>query len=419
MAPKNQESTKEPAWWGATPDWTPLAAKQAYRNAQAGNLQTAADLCDALRSDARIRSCLNTRANALLGCPLEFEGAGDGRKRTGVIKALDDGGEFWEMVPEAEATQVLTWGWLLNMGPGELVWRREDGVWKQRLVPKHPRNLRFDYVTRGWKLMVDSGKEIDFTPGDGHWVLFQPFGANNPWTHGLWWALTLLYLAKAYADFDWGRRNEARGRAALVGTTPDGAVDTDRDEFARQIASLRTQLGIALPSGYDLKAVDFGGDDHETFSTRIDKADASIAILLLGQNLSTEVKGGSFAAAKSHESVRQDYLERDAEGFATWCRAEVLRPWANVRFGDHENAPWPVWDTEPPEDLVQAADTTKKASEALALLLAKGVQVDVTAYCERFNIPLLETKTPVVALAPADEPGPASDDDAAPADKDA
>lgn len=407
------KASLEPEYNVARPDWTPALARKAYDDAHRGELEGAADLCDAVMSDARVRAVFQTRTNGLLGNKLSFEALGDGRRSAQVIRALDDDAEFWDMYPESALTQVFTWGLLLNIGLAEIVWVRNpdrENKWQQRLEPKHPRNLRFDFETRQWFLRIASAdgfgtEEIVIVPGDGRWFMYQPFGENTPWMRGLWWPIALLWLSKQFADFDWGRRNEARGRSALVGTTPDGSGDQDRKTYAQQLAVLRTQLGIVLPPGYDLKSVEFGADDHETFATRISACDAGFAIIVLGQNLTTEVKSaGSYAAGRSQERVRQDYLEQDAEQMSTSIRNHALVYFANVRFGDAMLAPFPVYATEPPENLANAANVIARASEALDRLLARNVPVDVPAYLKRFKIPMAEGKGELITGSTAPTP---------------
>ncbi len=415
---ESRATIREPLWQGSIPQWTPRSARAAYSLAMSGDLSLAAQLCDAVKSDARVRGTLETRKNALFGCPLEFEGAGHKGRGGPIGRALKEGGEFWKMAPEPALAQIFTWGLLLNCGIGELTWHYEDELseeedgaivtrdkrWILRLNPKHPRNLRFDQLSQKWLLMTADAAEVEVTPGDGRWIMFSPFGDNSPWMHGLYWPLALLWLSKSFSDFDWGRRNEARGRSALVGETPEGATQTDRDKFAESIAELRTKLGIALPPGYKLSAVEFGVPDHETFKTRIDWVDGSIGTLVLGQNLTAEPRAQSLAAPKTNDKVRQDYLENDAEAFATCLRTQMLRPYAAVRFGSAEIAPWPMWQTDPPEDLERKSQTIERASKALSLLLSRGVPVDHALFCETFDIPLI-AGAPIVPPAPPAVPG--------------
>ena len=86
----------------------------------------------------------------------------------------------------------------------------------------------------------------------------------------------------------------------------------------------------------------------EMFPKQIETANAELSILLVGQNLTSEVQGGSFAAAKIHQNVRDDLVRFDAEALATTLREQVLSWWAEFNFGDARLAPWPNWDTKPP-----------------------------------------------------------------------
>lgn len=423
--PRTSAATPEPVWQAAQPTWTPALVRRAYEQAQNGELEMAALLCDGLRSDPRIRGVLETRKNALFGCDLTFEQAGH-KGRTGPIgRALDDDGEFWTMAPEPVLSQIFWWGILTNCGLAEKTWIRTDQLaptkpgeepstvilrdkrWIQILTPKHPRNLRFDGLAREWRLRVGDGNEIAIDLDGPQWCMFSPFGDNSPYQHGLYYSLALLWLAKTFSDYDWGRRNEARARSALAGSTPEGATDDDRDAFARDLAALRTKLAIAMPYGYDVKPVEFGAADHETFKKRIDWADAAIGTLVLGMNIAAETGySKSLSAPKTDDKVRQDYLESDGAGFGTFIQRGVLRSYAAVRFGSAALAPWPRWNTDPPDDLASSALMMVNASKALATLVASGVPIDFAAYCERFQIP-------IIAGAPLKppEPKPAPGDD--------
>lgn len=396
--------TLEPANSSAYPEWSARRVKTAFQRAQDGELEMVADLCEALKSDARIRGVLQTRINALVGAGVTFEAIGKEAKNE-VTKALEDDGEWWRIAPEPVLAQLFFWGLTLNIGLAEIIYEidPELGVWIPHLDVKHPRNLRFDWEKRIWLLRVAKPgggalgswdtEEIEIVPGDGRWLFYQPFGPSTPWLHGLVWPLALLFLAKAFAEYDWARRNEARGRAALVGETPEGSLDEDRTAFAEHIAELREKLGIALAPGYKLSAIEFGADDHQSFDKRIQNADAAYAILILGQNLTTEVKsGGSYAAGRAQERVRQDYFEQDAESASTQLRQQLLVHYTRVRFGDIKKAPYPKWDTTPAESLVQKANILARATEGLDRLLQNGVDVDLELYAKAFGIPLKSTK---------------------------
>jgi phage gp29-like protein len=390
-------------------NWTPTRVNAALDEAwDNGKLEQLADLCEAVQTDGKIRGCLQTRSHALIGTPLAFDSVAPQVSRRGggiklteseAARALFDNGEWWRIVPESTMTQLVNWALLLNFGLAEISWYRDEErqrVWMPRLTVKNPRHVRFDHETRKHYLMVGklrNGKvvpeEIEITPNDGRWFVFSPFGGGEPWRYGLIAPLAILWLMKTFADFDWARRNEARGRSALVGLSPREAMDRDRKAFAADLAKLRTRIGMVLAHGYDLKSVEFGPPDHDTFDRRVRNADVAVAVLILGQNLTTEVReSGSYAAGKAAERVRQDYLEFDAEVAGTAFGQNLLRHYVKVRFGQQAGDIYPIWDTETADSIAASAATQDRAAAALERLLGLGVDVDIARFAHRFRLPL-------------------------------
>ena len=72
----------------------------------------------------------------------------------------------------------------------------------------------------------------------------------------------------------------------------------------------------------------------------------SAAISIAGQNLTTEVSGGSYAAATVHDFIRRDYIEHDEQVLSTTLHNGPLKWWALFNFGTDE-APWLRWNTNP------------------------------------------------------------------------
>lgn len=376
---------REPSWRTYT-DWSPDTLRAAQLLADAGSMRLAADLCDAVQADDRVRGCLLQVTRGLLGLELGFED-GAGRRRRRARKALEAEQDFHAAFAEDALAQLLTWGALLGVGLGELRWSDESGRQLPYLHVWHPRWLRFDWPTRQWFVRTEVG-EVLVTPGDGTWVLFTPDGAERPWVHGAWRAVARWWLLKQFATSDWGRYSEQAG-GIRVATTEDGSQQ-DREKLAQDLSDAGTDASIALPAKWDLKLVTAPATTHETFVAQVDAANSGIAISLCGQNLSSEVKGGSYAAAAVHQAVAEAILRGLAEALSTCLREQALVWWAEFNFGARDVAPWPCWDTDPPEDLAARAGTQKTGMEALALALQAGVNVDARAYAESLGFPVLE-----------------------------
>lgn len=331
----------------AVSTWSPPAVRAALSLMQYGNFSQAAYLADAVLGDDRVQAVLGTRINGVLGLPLEFTPSEDKSRSKQVAETLK--ADFWDILPEDVAAEVMLYGQLLGACVAELVWiPKED-----RIIPElkvwHPSLLSFDQQERVWKVRLESG-EMPITPGDGKWFLFAPNGSRRPWTKALVRALAIPWLAKLYAVGDWNRYSEVLGGAVKQGNVPAGAQPGDKEAFKSDLKNLASDGVVIVPEGYGFELVEAQGKGSETFQHLIDWADKAFAVATLGQNLTTDVEGGSYAAAAVHNSVRQDLIEADTEGLATALHDQVLTWWAEFNFGDKSLAPWPDWNTLPPPE---------------------------------------------------------------------
>ncbi len=328
-------------------DWSPASLRTAKLQAEGGYLRLAADLVDAALGDDRVGGAISQRVRGLLGLPFGLEAAEDGQPYRDAVAGLEP--EWWRLFPEDALAELVTYGVLLGVGLGEIVWESSGGELRPHLKPWDPRWLRYDFSERAWKLQTESG-EITVRPGDGKWVFYAPYGLRRPWKFGLWRAVGLWWLLKKYSVADWARYSEVHGSPIRTGVAPDGAGDDDRATLAADLADLGRDTSLVLPPNYDLKLVEATARTWETFKAQIEMANAGIAVAILGQNLTSEVKGGSLAAARVHESVRGDIIRADAETLSTALREQVLVYWAEYNLGRRELAPWPKWQTEAPSD---------------------------------------------------------------------
>lgn len=391
-------------------EWTPQLIRGAEQLADSGNITAAADLVDAMMADDRLLGVMNKLVLGLLGLDLSFE-ASRGRRKP--VKALDVGEDWWSLFPESEIGDVAKWGFLLGVGIGRIApWtERDDGSGRVvgRLVPWHPRNLRQDQKTKQWYARVEGGKEVPVNPGDGEWVLFTPYGEKRPWAKGLWRGLSRWWLLKQYAIADWGKYSERHGQGTWVAEPHVGASPgkEDRKQLAADLQGMGRNAGVAMPPGYNLKLAESVANTYQTFKAQSDAANAGYAISVLGNNLTTEVTGGSFAATDVHKVVEAARLRFAGESISTFTHDQVLTWWAEFNYGNRALAPWPQWATDPPEDLKSSADLFVAFGAALDGFAKFKIPVDVAALCERFRIPLLAGQPiPEMLEAPPPPPNP-------------
>lgn len=385
--------------------WTPTQLRAAYAAAEAGHLMRLADLVDAVLEDDRVSGTLHIRASGLLKLPLTFELDPD---RDDVRAAITS--DFWTAMPEAVLAELMTWGVTLGVGLGQLDWAQsspERGArWIPRLRVWHPRWLRYDDAAERWKLQTANAGEVTIEPDDPQWWLYTPYDPNRPWRRAAVRPIALWWLLKRYAIQDWGTYGEAHGNPTRAATAPAGASKELRQQVAEDLQDISGRTGMVLPDGFTVELLEATARTWETYQAQIATADAGIAVTVLGQTLTTEVKGGSLAAARVHDSVRHDLIDSDAETLATSAHHGPLKHWAAFNFGLAEPAaPWPKWDTTPPTDAKAQADTSKSQGEALEALARAvrewrqlGVPLDLERIAERHDLPIADLQAAVAAF---------------------
>lgn len=402
-----------------------------------GQFHDASLLADAVFTDDRVAGCLSTRVNGLFGLPLEIRYPGQTRAKPGVrvVHGPGEGGgagedqqvlalkkeiaekcrENWErMFPSAAAREQMRWGLLLNAGIGELVWDwGSDGLVWPTLKTWNPQFLYWRWDTRSYWLIHQDGQE-EIRAGDGRWMVLSPYGHNHGWLYGLIRSLAKLWLDRQFAWRDWARASEKYSLGVTKGKVPMNASEPDKAQFSASMTNLPNESFVMLPQGETQQAsfdVEMMTTDSavnwQSFKERFGQLDTSIAILILGQNLSTEVQGGSRAAAEVHENVRQDVLKADDQIWSTTVRTQILAPWVAYNWGDliaesgrtlNEFVPEVTHKVDPPEDLEKQAKVFLAVSQALMNL--QGAPVDIRAVLEHYNIPVLSGDSPAVGDAP-------------------
>ena len=399
-------------------EWSPSMIVAAEIQCAGGSLRLAADLCHAMLGDDRIIATLGVRTRGLVGLPLTFE-AGIGRRARRAQRAIEAGEDFWAMAPESTLAEVAMWAVFLGVGFGKL--SAVDGASGRKLLRVEawdPRHFRYDWTLRTWLVTTATGAELPINATDGRWLIFTPYGEHDPWRRGVWRALARWWLLKHYARSDWARHGEVKASGILVASREavSGPGEKDlsgaqRRALAAQMRTLGRDAAVVLPAGFKADLVESAANNFQTFNEQINAANTGIAVAVLGQNLTTEVKGGSYAAAQVHQQVA-DFLRRaDAECLSTTLHDQVLVWWAAYNFGDPSVAPWPTWRVDPDGDAAAIGTSFKALGEGLAALEGRtpeGFVVDREAVFARAGVPLVEAPTPPpapIATLPPPAPG--------------
>jgi phage gp29-like protein len=322
--------------------WDVASVRSALGNLERGYFARASQLADHMLRDERIASALDTRINGLLSVPMRFTPANNVRGKT-VARDLE--ANWYSIAPEDTLREMLRYALMLGVAPAYLRWDRTGARWYPTLTPWHPQWLEYRDFTEppGYHLQTRDGY-IPVTPGDGQWVILT-LGGRRPWINALVRRLAIPFLVRSFAYRDWARSSEVHGMPAWLAKYPEAAKEGDISNFMDSLYDLGNEIRVKLPQnaegkGYGLELLEAKADTWRVFDSLIAKTESSIAIGVLGQNLTTEVKEGSRAAAQVHNNVRDDYKRSDANSISTSLREQVIKPFAQVNDGSAALAPW-------------------------------------------------------------------------------
>ncbi len=389
--------------------WTATSILAALDAHMMGQFNESAFLCDAMTGDDRIAATLGQRMGALFSRPMKttpcINGvASDDAAAVEVATAWD---AAWDrMAPLDVLEEIHTWGITEGVVPIEIQWDRSVTPWQPYFKPWHPTHLSYRWDLKKYALVTMDGVEI-IEPGDGRWILYTPHGPYRGWRRGAVRSLATPWLFRQLLWRDWARYNERHGLPVIKAKAPARSDPTLRNNWVQGLASLGQESVVLCPqnvdgTGFDIEMVEAKDRSYESFDKSMGRADMAIVLAILWQNLTTEVSGGSYAAATVHEGVKQTSSRYD-NGTLTACIFEqAARPFAAWNFGRPELAPRRTWVIEEPADHLSSAQTFAQFGMAINSLRAGGIQITVdgvAALAFAFNLPLTPEQIKDVAIA--------------------
>lgn len=351
-------------------------------------------------TDDRIYGVNATRNAALLAAPLEFIPAWESRKPRKIAELLSgkDGtpGQWKTIVPNSALAWLQTCARWLGFAFAQIVWDTTGPEWVPRLVPWDPQWVRWDTLRRCFVVQTEQGEEVlprpDEQPyGDGRWFVYCPYGVEHGWRMGLIRTLGEKYLMRGWTARDYASFCERHGSPVVKAKVPAKATPESKSAFFNSINNLGAQGAALLPQGangeasFDLEMLEAMSTNYQSFGEFKASLDVDIAVVVLGQNLTTEVQGGSYAAAAVQNLVRLDKAKEDAD-IAQALRNQVLTHYTKYNYGDADMAPMPVYKVEPSEDQAAKAAAMQTAVSAVEVAMRVPL-IDERALAEELGLP--------------------------------
>ena len=359
-----------------------------------GYFDRSGQLVDSILGDDRVIATLGSRRAGLFGREVRFKPANDSAAAKEVLDAWVN---HWPSFSGDSSLGIMSdYEVLMGFCNAQLVWDTRESVWKPFLKLWHPRYVYWNWAARKMVALSQDGS-VPIIAGNGKWVHHSRFGYERSWIRGAIRGVAEPFLGRHFARRDWMRWSELHGIPMVLAETPMAADPIERSQFVNGMANRGSETVILIGKGvdehnsYGVSLVEAETLGWEGFAGLVDQCDMAIQLALLFQNLTTEVKGGSFAATSAHMDIRDSGIQDDNVAWRSTIHDQVARPFAAFGFGDPDLAPWTDWDVASRSGYEQNATQFKEFGTALEVMARAGIRFDddeaVRAFAkERFGL---------------------------------
>lgn len=363
---------------------TPQRLAAIFREADEGEVYRQMELFEEMEEhDPHLYAQLQTRKNAVTGLDWEVTSFSDDpqdekvadfiREQLCSIKNLED--VFLDLLDAIGK----------GVSVSEIIWKYDgDKVVVDRIEQVHPKLLRWDQedIMRLVTKDVALGIEI---PSNKFIVHKYKAKSGHPSRAGILRVCAWMYLFKNYTIKDWVSFIEVFGLPLRLGKYAAGASEDDKEALWEALVRMGTDAAGMIPDGtsIDFITTDAGkGSSNGIYETMARYCDEQISKAILGQTLTSDSGGGSFAQSKTHNDVRHDLTLADCKALAATLRDDLVYPLVLFNFGvdTAKRLPQIVFDCEETDDL-------KALAEILQTLTGMSVPIPLSYIYKKFSIP--------------------------------
>lgn len=402
----------------------------------AGRFRMSALLAERMMWNPRLRAVLGTRLSGLLAAEVKFDPV---RENKDARRAAREFAEDWlAMVTTPVRKQYRKWSLLMGIAFGQRALELSPTSGRQifRLRPYWPGFASWYWSEGGYRIQTHDAGVVDVAspglkevgapspmmtglvnPSEQPWVIDEPNGSNS-WREGIIHAAWRPVLGHDWAMRDQSRASEKHGIGVIKAKYPRGEGEQHKaavTTFTSDLGQMGAEGVIPLEqrsegeASFDVEPFEFNGSGFQAISDTMNSNAVALAILFLGHNLTTEIKGGgSYAAAGVGEYIRDDIKHDDAASEWAVFGPQLARPYCLLNYGDPELAPRARYITDSTSINKAMAQMMASVATAIQLLRTNVPDFDVDTFCEQWRIPLLPAGSVQVPAAPPPENTPAA-----------
>jgi phage gp29-like protein len=382
-------------------DLTPEKVDLIMQAANAGDSREQCRLArELVEKNEAIAQAMETRKNAVMGCPWQIVPGGDGAREkaaAGRLQAeLEDCGDGDEQDGFEDLLEDLVFSIIPGFLVSEILWVRGGEIAGFHAVPGEAVHFLDGFLPR--LVTGESPQGIDL-PRERFVFHRLRRAGNDPARGGLIRPLAWLHCFKQINVKDCLSFIERHGMPFVVAKVDGQAFQADWQAMRRLVRNFGPSGGGVITKNVELELLECTSTG-EVYFRLLDYVTDAVEKLILGQVASSGESAG-LSGGDAQSKVRQDILESDCRMLMRTVNIQVCRPWSAFNFGDGVRPPRLLIGYETPEDRLQLAQTVQTLSAA-------GLEADEKEMSERFGMKLTRRPPPSPGFGFSGEPSPGS-----------
>lgn len=364
---------------------TPVRLAEIFREADAGDVLRQMELFEELEEkDPHLFSQLQTRKLAITGLDYEVLPFSDDP----LDKAIAD--FCADQLAALEGLEDILLDLLDAIGKGisvaEIIWGSDgEHTVIQEIKTRRQKSFFWDPEDRFLARTRDAPQGMPIPPNK---LIIHRYKAKSghPARAGVLRVCAWMYLFKNYSIKDWVAFAEVYGMPLRLGEYNPGASEKEKADLARALVQIGSDAAGIIPTGTKISFVE--GQKNSSLNIYEPLArfcDEQISKAILGQTLTSDSGGGSYAQSKTHNEVRHDLTAADCRALAATLRRDLLRPLVMFNFGIADRIPKIRFDCD------EAADQKEQAEIYSTLINDLGLKIPASHLYKIFAVPQPES----------------------------
>jgi phage gp29-like protein len=282
-----------------------------------------------LKNDPHLWSCIQSRKSGILSLDYRIVESGADRRIIREVENMINSIDLYSI--ERDILETPLFGWQ----PIEIVWDyNKYGIAMPSKIQAKPQEKFVFDSGLNLRLKNDLGKTSKTLPEFKFICPRYEYSSNNPYGSALlskcYWPITIKNIALR----NWSKFSEKYGMPILIGQYARGCTGDEINKLAEVLAEMSEDAVIVTPSDINISLSEASrASSGELFKSLIDYCNSEVSKAILSQTLTTELNGGSYAAAQTHMQVRKEVILGDIRIVENSIN-QIIQYFVKINFGD-------------------------------------------------------------------------------------